>query len=377
MQLTAEVASGAVVPLFATDASVHVPDLIEGRPHQSVVSFQAIVDTAAKAGTVAIRAGSDESSIEERISVLRNGPTLSVPDKQFAAIGKRLSFTVTAAFDTSSTGILSATGLPAGANFDPATGIFDWVPEESQSGIFNVRFSAADASGRSAFSDVSVQTGSGAPVLDRLENAASGAIDSVCSGGSLAKLRGGWLSAQARVSVNGAAAPVLHASSTEVTFLCPDGPAGAPLSIAVETEAGQPGTLTTALSNSALGIFTVDGSANGQAAARILGGSQIAMARNYRFAGQPAQSGDVLEIPVTGLRADCDPGLISVRAGDLELPAEWVRPGTVAGVVVIGITLPAAAPAGNAIPLSVRRRLPSGEVATSQQTTIAIEAIQQ
>src|SRR2546428_2114410 len=60
-------------------------------------------------------------------------PTLAVPANQTVVAGPWITFTVTAAsVNTGGTVILSATGLPAGATFDPSTGVFSWKPSSSQ-----------------------------------------------------------------------------------------------------------------------------------------------------------------------------------------------------------------------------------------------------
>jgi len=53
---------------------------------------------------------------------------------------------------------LSAENLPEGASFDPATGIFNWVPNFEQAGIYQpIAFSVSDPSGLSERKEISVQ----------------------------------------------------------------------------------------------------------------------------------------------------------------------------------------------------------------------------
>jgi uncharacterized protein (TIGR03437 family) len=351
---------------------------VRTRPNQSALSFKAIVDAGASTKTIAIRAGYGDSAVEENVSVEASPrPSLSVPGKQFAAFGKKLSFPVSAISGAGAILSLSASPLPAGASFDPSTGLFDWTPGDSQSGTYAIGFSAADSAGGSSTAEAAIQTGSGSPVIEALENAATGSQDAVCSSGSLATLRGGWLSPGTRVTVNGESAGVVFASPTRVTFRCPSGPAGASFSVALETDAGRAGPIAAALRESAPGILTIDGSTGGQAAAQILDGTQIAVPRNYHVRGQPAQSGDMLRIPVTGLPADVDPKLIAVEIGGLELIADSVQPvPEIAGVVSVSVTLPRAAQVGDDIPVLIHRRLTDGSSVSSQKTTIAIEANQ-
>jgi len=74
-------------------------------------------------------------------------PTLAVPANQTVVAGTWINFTVTAAsVNTGGTVILSATGLPAGATFDPSTGVFSWKPSSSQTGSYTIVFNATDSS---------------------------------------------------------------------------------------------------------------------------------------------------------------------------------------------------------------------------------------
>ena len=85
----------------------------------------------------------------------------------FAAIGAKnvnegeaLGFTVIASDpnDVPANGLtLSATGLPTGATFAPATGVFSWTPTEDQQGSYGVTFKVTD-NGTPALSDSEIVT---------------------------------------------------------------------------------------------------------------------------------------------------------------------------------------------------------------------------
>jgi len=78
-------------------------------------------------------------------------PTLAVPGNQTGTAGAWINFTVTAAsVNTGGTITLSATGLPAGAAFDPTTGRFSWRPSASQTGSYTIVFTSTDSSYPSA-----------------------------------------------------------------------------------------------------------------------------------------------------------------------------------------------------------------------------------
>jgi uncharacterized protein (TIGR03437 family) len=327
---------------------------------------------------VAIQAAAGDALVEERLTVLASGkPVLSVPGKQYVTLGSRLSFEVKAASGAGAV-TLSAHSIPAGASFDASIGLFEWTP--GAPGNERVTFLASDVTGASATADVLIQAGNGAPVAESLQNAASGSSDAVCSRGALATLRGGWLAngSGTEVLINGASVSTVLASPTAVTFPCPEATVGSRLSVAVRTAAGRSAALTTVMRDSVPGIFTVSGSANGQAVASILERRQLAMPRDARDLGVPAQPGDVLRIAVTGIPEDVDPALVTVQFGDLLVPAAWVRPvANALGVTQIGVTLPVATPVSNSLPVAIQRQLPSGQVATSQTVSIATEAVQQ
>ena len=375
LQLTAAaVGNGSEVALSASDASVHLPPYVQSRRGQSTLSFQAYMDSAAPTRTVILRAIAGDELVEERLTVQTSGkPTLSVPGKQYVTIGSGLSFEVRAA---SGSGVvtLSAHSLPSGAHFDASTGLFEWTPTES--GTARITFSASDITQASASAEVSIQTGDGTPVVESVQNAASGSTEAVCSRGALATLRGGWLSDVTRVIVNEASVPIVQASATAVTFECPEAPAGTGLSIVVQTAAGRSAPVTTVMRDSALGIFTVDGSPTGQAVARILESGRIAMPRDARNAGEPAQPGDMLQISVTGLPTDVDPGLVTVQIGDILVQADWVRPiAGPTGVAQVGVTLPGATPVGDSVLLILGRRLADGRITSSQPVLVAVESV--
>jgi uncharacterized protein (TIGR03437 family) len=379
--------------VFSGDPLVRVPESVRTRPHQSSLSFQAAVDPYASGQTVVVQAAADGSIAEDRISVLAaDTPVLKVPGPQFVTFGARLSFRVTAAPDSDGAVALSAVSLPPGARFNAATGIFEWTPGPSQSGSWTTTFSATDSAGRSATARVFLHAGSGAPIIDRLRNAASGSSEAVCSVGSLATVEGGWLSvaigsdssgkslelAGTRVLVNGTLVPVVVVSPTQVTFACPDAPVGSVLSLFVATAAGVSAPVISTMQDSALGVFTMDGSANGQAAAEILDGASFAGPRNHHYLAMPAQAGDWLSVPVTGLPKDTDPDSVAVLLGDVQVQAIRVDTGADAiGLTRIGIAIPSAAPVGDSIPLRVQRRLPDGRIASSQTVSIAVEPTRQ
>jgi uncharacterized protein (TIGR03437 family) len=234
-----------------------------------------------------------------------------------------------------------------------------------------------------------IVVGTGEPVVNSWVNAATGARDAACSPGSVASLRGDWLFsgrqaadpsgnstelAGTRVKVNGAVAPLLYADSTRVDFLCPQFPAGTPLEAVVETDAGISGAVTSVMQQVSPGIFSLDGSGVGQGFVWLHGAPALAVVRDFRNAGQPAQPGDYVSIRATGLGSadELSGGKPLVNIGGVPVQADTVdRSAGFAGVFDVRVKLPAGAPTGSEIPLTLE--LPGRDGGLSNTVSIAIE----
>jgi hypothetical protein len=104
-------------------------------------------------------------------------PALTVPGNQTVTAGTWINFTVTAgAVNTGGTVILSITGLPTGAAFDPTTGRFSWKPSASQIGSYTVVFIATDTG--------SPSTPISKPMGIQVDQAAPGGSNGGSGGGS-------------------------------------------------------------------------------------------------------------------------------------------------------------------------------------------------
>ncbi len=88
---------------------------------------------------------SNTATVSITVTGINDKPIVNVPGPQSATTGAPLSFTVTATnVDTGQTLTFAATGLPAGASFNPATGQFTWTPGATQIGAFTVTFTVSD-----------------------------------------------------------------------------------------------------------------------------------------------------------------------------------------------------------------------------------------
>jgi len=75
---------------------------------------------------------------------------LAVPGNQTVIAGTWINFTIAASVNIGDAVSFSATGLPAGASFNQATGVFSWKPSASQTGSYTIVFTATDSSYPSA-----------------------------------------------------------------------------------------------------------------------------------------------------------------------------------------------------------------------------------
>lgn len=157
--------SGPSVTLFGADtaiASFQTPSIAATG---TVLTFElSVTDDGGLAGN-------------DTVSVTLNNvpPVISGALSRQVLLQKPLSFTVAATDDNGTTPTLSATDLPAGATFDPATGIFSW-PSAGPVGTYIVTFTATD----SEDSNVTASTTSSIVVFSQL-NTGSGSGSSSSS----------------------------------------------------------------------------------------------------------------------------------------------------------------------------------------------------
>ena len=85
------------------------------------------------------------ATVSITINPVNDKPVITVPGAQTVAEGQLLTFTISASdIDAGQTLTLSATNVPQGATFTPATGVFAWTPNFTQSGSYTVTFTVAD-----------------------------------------------------------------------------------------------------------------------------------------------------------------------------------------------------------------------------------------
>ena len=276
--------------------------------------------------------------------------------------------------------------LPAGAAFDADGGVFSWTPDVTQAGAHTVDFTGIGADGVKATASVKIQVDSGEPVVTTVVNAASRSSKLACSPGALSGVQGRWLtegsaaagpsggsdeSAGTRLFVNGVAVPILAASASELTFLCPDAAPGSDLEVVVQNSRGIAAPVHSTVQQAAPGIFSINGSGGGQGSVVLDDGHSLAMIRNSRFDAQPAVPGDPVTIYATGLGR-----MMNVRA---LLGTVSVEPDSIAaledhpGVFQVKITVPRDVTPSNTVPLLLTGDTPDGSPILSNSVEIAVE----
>ncbi len=112
-------------------------------------------------------------AIDIVVSNVNRSPVMSPVGNKTTNENQALQFAVTANDADGDSLVYSASGLPAGATFNPATRTFSWTPGFSQAGTYHVTFSASDGSlvGSSTI-DILVFNVNRPPVLDAIGNKA-------------------------------------------------------------------------------------------------------------------------------------------------------------------------------------------------------------
>ena len=380
--------SGAPIQLASSAGQVKVPGMVSARSNQSSLTFKAAIDPLAKQQTAVLTATLGDSQAQASILVdAGSTPLLTALGRQIAKVGTPIDFVVNASDPGDLPVQLIARGIPKGATFDAGSGSFHWIPETSQTGKFEVTFTATNSASQSSSTVVPVEVDSGTPALD--EQTLS------CSPGAIAWLSGKWLAAAGtvlsdptggsmslggtKVEVNGEPVPVLFSSAAEVKFLCPALSAGTPLSVRVGSDLGVTGALAGTMLEATPSIVTLDGSGSGQGFVSIGGTKNLAMYRNFRIPAQPAQPGDEILIMATGLgsTAESAVGRVAVQISGIDAPVESVTPSGQAGLYTIQARVPSGVAFGDAIPTMVQVVTPTGHHFDSESVTLTVEPVRQ
>jgi uncharacterized protein (TIGR03437 family) len=260
-------------------------------------------------------------------------------------------------------------------------------------GTYIVTFTATNSAGASSTGNVTIQVDSPKPVVTAVLNGATQTPQNVCSPGSVASLTGVWLASTSapvsdpsgasqqlggtRVNINGNYVPVLYASVQRVDFQCPNVDPGTVLSISAETSAGVTNSVQTTMQPLTPGLYSADGSGQGQGMVTFLGTSLLTTIRSYLTSGQPAEAGDAISILATGIGSGATQfQQVQIAGSYVSIDSVQPMPG-MAGAYQINVTVPAGVPVGDAVPVVLLVTAPDGTLITSNTVTIAVEASRQ
>ena len=169
--------------------------------------------------------------------------------------------------------------------------------------------------------------------------------------------RYGTILAETRVLFNGVPAPMFYTSATQASAIVPYSITGNIAGIQIEYQGVKSDPITVPLAPSAPGLFTVDSTGNGQAAAFNEDGS-------FNSASNPAKAGAMVVLYATG-EGKSSPSVLDGQPATTPLPKPLLRvdvtidgktaeiayaggaPGLVAGLMQINARIPAGARTGN------------------------------
>jgi uncharacterized protein (TIGR03437 family) len=174
-----------------------------------------------------------------------------------------------------------------------------------------------------------------------------------------------------RLLVNGVTVPILAASASELTFLCPDAAPGSDLEVVVQNSHGITAPVWSTVQPAAPGIFSIDGSGGGQGAVVLDDGHSLVMVRNHRFDALPAIPGDPVVIYATGLdrmtNLQVQLGTVSVKPDSVAMLADHP------GVFEVKIIVPHDVTPSNTVRLLLSGDTADGSEVRTNSVEIAVE----
>lgn len=114
----------------------------------------------------------DDEVVNITVQNTNRPPVFDPIDDQVVAEGEEVSFVVSARDPDGQPVVLGVNNLPDGAQFDPETGAFSWVPRFDQAGSYAIEFTAMDVEGTTAIQivRVAVENTNRAPVFDLIDD---------------------------------------------------------------------------------------------------------------------------------------------------------------------------------------------------------------
>jgi len=227
------------------------------------------------------------------------------------------------------------------------------IPSTNVPGISGIENGASNSSGPIVPGEIVVLYGSGIGPAQLVKAAPD-------SGGSY-----GTQLANASVSFNGIAAPMIHAWATQTAAIVPYGITGASAQVTVTYQGQTSAAFSTSIASSAPGIFTYDSSGQGPAAAINQDGITV------NTAATPTKIGDIISLYATGEGQTTPAGVdgkpasvpypypnlpVTVTVGGQNAPVKYAggAPGMVAGLMQVNVQIPTGIPTGNGVPVVLR-----------------------
>jgi uncharacterized protein (TIGR03437 family) len=167
------------------------------------------------------------------------------------------------------------------------------------------------------------------------------------------------------VSLNGIAAPMIYTWATQVAAVVPYGITGTTAQVTVTYQNQTSAAIPVSIVPSAPGIFTLDSTGQGQAAAINQDGVTV------NTAATPAKVGDYISLYATGEGQTTPAGVdgkpasvpyphpnlpVTATVGGQDAPVQYAggAPGLVAGLMQVNVQIPAGIQAGSAVPVVLR-----------------------
>ena len=357
---------------------VRTPSIVRGRKGRSALRFEVTADDTAPQESVTIEARSDSGSASESLLVVSPGSLhLFAPRSRTVTPGSPVRFAVSAVDDQGLPVSVVVGSKPNGAAFDPASGIFEWIPADQAPGSTEVSFTATNSLGFTQTKTVDIKIVDVQPFIAGLRNATGEGAVAACSPGTLATLVGTSLAGldstgSVRVVVNGTSAPVIRASSERVDFVCPRLAPGTPLAISAEVDGLASNQVRTLMQTTAPGLFSADGSGNGFG--MVLHARGLAALPRFDRAGMPAAAGDAIVLFATGINCDASPDdpkpLLYI--GHTYQQVTLLRPSSFAGVCELHAVVPGRL-VGNEVTLVLQTVREDGTPVRSNQIMMAVE----
>ena len=171
--------------------------------------------------------------------------------------------------------------------------------------------------------------------------------------------------AETSVSFNGIPAPMIYAWGTQVAAIAPYGITGTTVQVTVTYQGQTSAAIPVSMAPSAPGIFTLDSTGQGQAAASNQDGVTV------NTAATPAKVGDYISLYATGEGQTSPAGVdgkpasvpyphpnlpVAATVGGQDAPVQYAggAPGLVAGLMQVNVQIPAGIQAGSAVPVMLR-----------------------